>query len=132
MGHKPLRLAEAYEVGDWVKAWWDGGQGWVVGPTAGPTPPRGVRGEALVARAVERGGGQLLQATANQQGWRVTWRRGSETHTSQVDHRLNVISAGFCLSGQDRIQDLTSLVSLIVERSYVHEDPDLWGGYLRR
>jgi hypothetical protein len=129
VGRKPLRLAEAYDQDDWVKAWWDGVRGWVVGPAVGPTPARGPRGELNVRRAVERAGGELLEAQANQQGWRVTWRRAGETHTSQVDPRLNVLSAGFCLSGQDRIQDLTSLVSLIHERAYSHEDAYLRSGY---
>ncbi|MFN8612248.1 MAG: hypothetical protein U0931_32180 [Vulcanimicrobiota bacterium] len=131
VGRHSLRLAEGYDPDDWVKAWWDGGRGWVVGPAVGPTPPRGARGELVVRRAVERAGGELLQASANQQGWKVTWRRAGQTHTSQVDHRLNILSAGFCLSGQDRIQDLTSLVSLIHERNQVDEDAYLRGGDIR-
>ncbi|MBX3171652.1 MAG: hypothetical protein KF760_29855 [Candidatus Eremiobacteraeota bacterium] len=127
-GRQPLMLAESFRDGDWLKAWWDGTRGWTVGPCAGPSAPTRVYPGRDLRRAVERGGGELLSATPTQQGWSVTWRRGRETHTSQIDGQLNVLSAGFCLSGQDRIQDLTSLVSLIGERESHYENAHLWGG----
>lgn len=127
-GRVPILLGENLREGDWLKAWWDGSRGWAVAPCAGPSLPRRAPLCADLRRAVERGGGELLAATPTQQGWSVTWKRGHRTHVSQVDARLNVLVAGFCLSGQDRKQDLTSLISLLEGRESQDAYPDLRGG----
>ncbi len=127
-GRVPILLGDNLREGDWLKAWWDGARGWAVGPCAGPSRPRQGMACQELRRAVERGGGQLVEAAPTQQGWSVTWKRGNRTHVSQVDARLNVLTAGFCLSGQDRIQDLTSLISLLEgeESRYANLDMRGW------
>lgn len=127
-GRQPILLADNLRDGEWLKAWWDGSRGWAVSPCAGPSKSQRRSVSQELRRAVERGGGELVSAAATQQGWTVTWRRGGDIHTSQVDANYNVLSAGFCLSGQDRIQDLTSLVSLIHGRESRYENAHLRRG----
>lgn len=50
------------------------------------------------------------------QGFRVTWTRMGERFTSILGPDLSVLDAGLCLAGTDRVHDLTSLASLVVER----------------
>ena len=130
-----LRLGERLLVGDWVKAWWDGQVAWAVRTATGPTPPRQARawGRDLsaVRRAVERGGGVLLSAAGDANGWTVSWARGGVDYQSRVDRHLNVVSAGFCLSGGDRAQDLTTLVSLVEGSESNNADPRVWRGNSR-
>lgn len=130
-GRVPILLADNLREGDWLKAWWDGVRGWAVGPCAGPSAPRREFCTLDPRRAVERGGGELVAATPTQQGWTVTWKRGPRTYVTQVDPRLNVLTAGFCLSGQDRLQDLTSLVSLLEGEESNDANLDLRGGHTR-
>jgi hypothetical protein len=66
-----------------------------------------------IEKALQMGNAQMLECAEVDNGYRVTWRRESQTLTSLVDRNLSVISAGTCLSGQDALQDLTSLSSLI-------------------
>ncbi|MGV8125551.1 MAG: hypothetical protein AB2L14_37890 [Candidatus Xenobiia bacterium LiM19] len=69
-----------------------------------------------IERALHLGCAEMLGATEQGDGYLVQWKRGSETHRSYIDRDLNVVSAGFCLSGGDRLQDLTTLASLIKQR----------------
>jgi len=69
-----------------------------------------------IKRALQLGCAEMLEATEQGGGFLVNWKRGSEDHRSYVDHDMNVISAGFCLAGGDKLQDLTSLASLIKQR----------------
>lgn len=82
-----------------------------------------------VEAAVRRGGGQLVAAVPTPEGFRVDWARSGVNYSSLVDPQLNVLRAGFCLSGQDRIQDLTTLVSLVEGRESHHADPRVWRGH---
>lgn len=129
-----LRLAQGHLEGDWLQAWWDGEMAWTVGPASGPSPPRqapedpSLEDPERLARAVEAGGGRLLSATRHAAGWAVDWTRNGVHYRSQVDLRLNVLAAGFCLSGGDRSQDLTSLVSLVEGRESRNADPGVWRG----
>ncbi|MBT9581755.1 hypothetical protein IV102_00305 [bacterium] len=142
----PLRLAEMVVEGDWVKAWWDGQVAWAVTPSSGPTPkrqhetvaagrpalqtvtvPRPIDG-AAIGQAVERGGGSYIRAVPERNGWRVHWNRSGVNYATLVDAHLNVVTAGFCLSGGDRAQDLTSLVSLVEGRESLNADPRVWRG----
>lgn len=148
----PLRLAEGQRPGDWLRAWWDGATAWAVAPASGPSQPRPNRERAReiaspaarrpapaasspqvastrdIEAAVRRGGGQMLRATPTPAGFNVDWERSGIRYSSQVDRHLNILRAGFCLSGQDRIQDLTTLVSLVEGRESHHADPRVWRG----
>lgn len=76
--------------------------------------------ETRLTRALEIGGGQLRQFTDRGDFWLVEWiTRDGERHTSAIGKRdLTVISAGICLSGQDRDFDLQSLVGVIEKQWY--------------
>ena len=132
----PLRLAETIVEGDWVKAWWDGQVAWAVTPSSGPTPRRQPESvavvrpvdEAAIRQAVVRGGGVYRSAVAESTGWRVNWTRSGVDYVTRIDPYLNVTGAGFCLSGGDRAQDLTSLVSLVEGRESLNADPRVWRG----
>lgn len=69
-----------------------------------------------IERALQLGCAEMLGATEQGEGYLVQWKRGSETHRSYIDRDLNVVSAGFCLDGGDKLQDLTTLASLIKQR----------------
>jgi len=69
-----------------------------------------------IERALKLGCAEMIGATEQGDGYLVQWKRGSETHRSYIDRDMNVISAGFCLSGGDRQQDITTLASLIKQR----------------
>lgn len=80
------------------------------------------RHEAAQARlrsALALGGGTLYDYADHGDYYQVDWRtRDGEPHTSAVaKHDLTVMSAGICLSGQDRDFDLQSLVG-VVERQW--------------
>jgi hypothetical protein len=132
----PLRLALGVLNGDWVKAWWDGKVAWAVSPTSGPSQPKQPKAarspvqanEDGLRQAVERGGGQLRGARREATGWNVLWARHGVNYQSRVDFQLNVITAGFCLSGGDRAQDLTTLVSLVEGKESLDADPRVWRG----
>lgn len=129
-----LRLAQGHLDGDWLQAWWDGEVAWAVAPASGPSPPRqtpedpSLEDPQRVARAVEAGGGRLIRALRLNLGWAVHWTRSGVNYQSQVDLKLNVVHAGFCLSGEDRSHDLTSLVSLVEGRESRYADPGVWRG----
>jgi hypothetical protein len=66
-----------------------------------------------IARSLELGEGRLVGFTEVQGGYRVTWEKGSQRLQTVVDRNLSVVAAGLCLDGEDYLQDLTSLASLI-------------------
>lgn len=113
-----LRLADGIWPGQWLRAWFDGVQAWALFCCNGPSPrkqrPRKTRANRIHA-AVQRGGGQVRAVVPHSAGWEVSWERDGAHYQSLVDPDLNVLVAGFCLSGQDQLQDLTSLVSLTKE-----------------
>jgi hypothetical protein len=68
--------------------------------------------ERRLSRAVGLAGG-VLHGWQRQEGvYVVSWSRDSRLLESRIDERLNVIQAGFCLSGTDQAHDLVSLVSM--------------------
>ena len=77
------------------------------------------RDEARLREALTLGGGELREFHDRGDFWLVEWTtRDGERHTSAIaKQELTVVSAGICLSGQDRDFDLQSLVG-VVERQW--------------
>ena len=134
--HEPelhLCLDESFSDGQWIQCWMCLNKAWVVGPAAAPPVRRRDRIRPVpnrdLARAVAQGGGQLLEAQARGSNWIVRWRRGGREINSLVDRNFNVLQAGFCLSGQDRRQDPTTLVSLLEGEESRYASHGGWDGY---
>jgi hypothetical protein len=68
-----------------------------------------------VEEALKKGSGRIVECIeVGSTGYRVTWNSGYRgTLTTIVDKNMSVLSAGLCLSGGDRLQDLASLASLL-------------------
>lgn len=66
-----------------------------------------------IEEALRLGEANLLEWAEVGSGYRVKWQKGHEVLITLVDGDLSIVSAGICLSGQDKIQDLASLASLI-------------------
>lgn len=124
-----LRLGQGLQ--GLVLVWDDLGIYWVVGPAAVMTPrhqkrprPRSCSGQTPRFReAVEWAGGilhdwrplgpqEMASMSLLVPCYWVEWSSYGQRATSIIDERLNVIQAGFCLTGTDRLHDLISLVSL--------------------
>src|SRR5439155_25066166 len=73
------------------------------------------RDEARLRAALTLGGGELREFHDRGDFWLVEWTtRDGERHTSAIaKQELTVVSAGICLSGQDRDFDLQSLVGVV-------------------
>lgn len=73
------------------------------------------REEARLRAALALGGGTLRDYADRADHWLVNWHtRDGELHTSAIAKRdLTVLSAGICLSGEDRAFDLQSLVCVV-------------------
>jgi hypothetical protein len=71
--------------------------------------------ERRLRKALEFGGGVLRSFRDQGDNWLVEWQTGGgEWHVSAIaKHDLTVISAGICLSGEDRKFDLQTLVSVV-------------------
>lgn len=70
--------------------------------------------EQAVADALALAGGELLELTSAVEHWLVRWRGPDRVvHYSAIQKEtLTVLSAGICLSGEDRKFDLQSLVGV--------------------
>jgi hypothetical protein len=77
------------------------------------------RDEARLDGALRMGGGELQEFRDRGNHWLIEWvTRDGERHTSAIAKGdLTVVSAGICLSGEDRKFDLQSLVG-VVERQW--------------
>jgi hypothetical protein len=77
------------------------------------------RDDARLQGALRVGGGELREFQDRGDYWLVEWTaRDGERHTSAIARcDLTVVSAGICLSGEDREFDLQSLVG-VVERQW--------------
>jgi hypothetical protein len=77
-----------------------------------------VRDEKRLQRALKMGGGELQEFRDRDDYWLVEWTSGTgERHSSAIaKNDLTVISAGICLSGEDRNFDLQSLVGVVEDR----------------
>ena len=76
------------------------------------------RDEARLGNALAFAGGHLQDAQDRGNYWLVEWttRDGQRHHSAISKQDLTVISAGICLSDQDRDFDLQSLVSVMEQR----------------
>lgn len=81
---------------------------------------RWVSDEDRLRTALEVGGGALRNFTDRGDYWLVEWATGNgERHTSAIGRAdLTVLSAGVCLSGEDRNFDLQSLVRVIEQGTW--------------
>ncbi|MCT7948400.1 hypothetical protein NG798_01215 [Ancylothrix sp. C2] len=73
------------------------------------------RDEKRLKEALKMGGGTLQEFRERPDYWLVEWTTGTgERHSSAISKTdLTVISAGICLSGEDRKFDLQSLVGIV-------------------
>ena len=62
--------------------------------------------------SVERAGGRLVSYSKYGEGWMVEWRLDDETIKSIIHDDLRIVSAGFCLSGDDQQHSLHSIINL--------------------
>jgi hypothetical protein len=69
--------------------------------------------QARVRAALALGGARLVGIERTEWGVRVTWEREGQRRVTIVDDRLQVISAGICLSDRDGDFDLTSIVGVM-------------------
>jgi len=76
------------------------------------------RDEARLREALRLGGGTLREFRERRDHWLLEWTTADgERHTSAISKNdLTVLSAGICLSGEDRKFDLQSLVGVIERR----------------
>lgn len=73
------------------------------------------RVEERLVQALEHAGASLVRYFERGEELVVTWRECQELTTTVRKDNLTVVSAGICLSGEDRKFDLTSLVSVVRE-----------------
>lgn len=71
------------------------------------------RDERRLRQALELGGARLVDFQTDADGLRVVWERDGLRSAALVGRDLGVLSAGICLSGQDRRFDLTSIVGVV-------------------
>ncbi|MDQ7824525.1 MAG: hypothetical protein RDV48_17110 [Candidatus Eremiobacteraeota bacterium] len=76
-----------------------------------------------IEEALRLGEGHLVECTEVDAGYRVIWTRNGVGYSTILDRNLSVLSAGFCLAGGDRLQDITSLSSLVALRGTIGDRP---------
>lgn len=69
-----------------------------------------------IVHALQTGNAKLLSYQKTDNGYIIKWEKGSHIYSSNVDEKLSVKTAGFCISGKDKEHDLTSLSSLAKNR----------------
>ncbi len=69
--------------------------------------------ETRLRHALEIGGARLLGYALTDYGLQVTWERNGQRSVVLLNDDLSVISAGVCLSGQERRFDLASIVGVV-------------------
>lgn len=65
--------------------------------------------------ALEMGGARLLGYDIAEGVLRVSWERDGQRSVTLVSQALDVLSAGICLSGEEQLFDLTSIVGVVRE-----------------
>lgn len=71
--------------------------------------------DARLRKALAIGGAQLIGYETSGDLLRVTWEHNGRRSVTLISPELSVMSAGICLSGQDRRFDLASIVSVVSE-----------------
>lgn len=61
---------------------------------------------------IDRAGGTLIKYVSQGRNFLVHWRIGDQVVKSTIHDDLRIISAGFCLSGDDRLHSMGSIVQL--------------------
>lgn len=74
-----------------------------------------------VTAAVEQAGGTLNRVNRVGTSYLVEWKIGGQIVKSKIRDDLRIISAGFCLSGDDQEHTMNSIVSLA--KMFQEEDP---------
>lgn len=82
---------------------------------ATPTQVHMPRVAGRLEQALTVGGAVLLGYQPYEHGLRVTWERAGRRHVTLVNNQLEVISAGVCLSGDDHLFDLASVVGVVAD-----------------
>lgn len=62
--------------------------------------------------AIEKAGGKLVRYNKQGNGYLVHWRIGDQLVKSTIRDDMRIISAGFCLEGEDKKHTLGSLINL--------------------
>lgn len=75
------------------------------------------RSEYKIQRAVEHGGGDFVSFLERSDHFSVTYKVDGRQYTSTVkkDSSMEIISAGICLDGNDKLFDLKSLIPVLKE-----------------
>lgn len=81
--------------------------------------------ERVLAESMARAGVRLVNFKKLGKGYQVTWRTGGQDVVTNVDKDLRVTSAGFCLSGDDRLHTLETL-AFTAKRFQNDEDRELY------
>ena len=70
--------------------------------------------EGRIAFALSQSGGELISyKEVNGIGYEIQWKAFGERIKTLVNHNFAVLEAGFCVSGYDRTQSMTSVVKLL-------------------
>lgn len=72
--------------------------------------------ENLIRQAISKAGGDYISyLDISNNTTKVNYEVNGQKFSTKLDNNLNIISAGFCLSGTDNIFDMQSLITVIKE-----------------
>lgn len=82
--------------------------------------------EGYLKTIIEESGGKLISfIERNGRGYEVTWSAERETINTMVDYNFRVIEGGFCMSGYDKTQSMSSVVKVLKDYkedgSHIHK-----------
>jgi hypothetical protein len=88
--------------------------------------------EGRIKTIIERSQGQLISFKEHiNRGYEINWTAKGETINTLVNYQFAVIEAGFCVSGYDKTQSLSSVVNLLKdykeEGSHINKTRDRRG-----
>jgi hypothetical protein len=76
--------------------------------------------------AVSYLGGDLIGFSESGNGYTIRWKVGENEYSTIVQSDLRLISSGICLSGRDRDQTLTSIVSVMRQRDQRYDNDNYY------